>query len=80
MPNSSPLPPVTTLMLLGELVQDDIERRAAVVRAELARGRTAHALLARTLPFLRSLDAKGLRNEVLAALEDNERSPKVPHV
>lgn len=55
--------------LFSEEQQVEMARRAAGIRSRLAAAERLSNLLARTLPHLRSVKTRPLRNDILAALE-----------
>lgn len=74
--NPTPRPPsLFTLYLLGTVFQEMKEDTKKDVEALIRQGDQAIRLLPRCLPYLRAVEAKALRAEVLALLEEATRKP-----
>lgn len=75
---STQRPDLLTLWILGGAVEEMRAETKKNIEALVSLGDSAEKLLARCLPFLRSIDAKPLRAEVVMLLEEVARSKPKP--
>ncbi len=67
-------PDLLTLWILGGAVQDMQKEAKKNIAAAILRGDDAEKLLVRCLPFLRSVEARALRTDVLTLLESSKNA------